>query len=341
MNQNTRADEAQYDALAAWLAKLVVFLTMVVIVAGSLVTGYKAALSDPTWPTFVGHWYPMYWVGGLMYEDGHRVTVSILTLATLALTIVVRRREKRPGLRKMAVWAFVLLIVQALIGGVIIRWLRQVPASMLHATAAQLFFCVVTGMALVTSKGWFQLQEVRRVLMPVMDAAPGTRERGRALARLALVLSGMTVLQIVLGAGVRHGDRVHDAFFWTCLAMHFLNWTGIVFMGGSLNAQIRGLGELACPLRVPANAAVGLVMLQFVLGFLSFFANRGRLTPGVPPPHEVAISSTHLAVAGVLLGCFVVLTLRARYLFREEPLAPGADSDFATARLPASGEILS
>src|SRR5690242_6159157 len=64
-----------YDPLIAFSAKLVVFSTFLTLFAGSLVTGFKAALSDPTWPQFVGYWYPKFWVGGLRFEDSHRLNV--------------------------------------------------------------------------------------------------------------------------------------------------------------------------------------------------------------------------------------------------------------------------
>src|SRR5262245_35131434 len=55
------------------LARVTVFATFLLLIAGALVTGNKAAMADPTWPKFVDSWWPRFWVGGLLYEDSHRI----------------------------------------------------------------------------------------------------------------------------------------------------------------------------------------------------------------------------------------------------------------------------
>ncbi len=313
---NRSATAARYDAPTAWLSKIVVVWTMVVLVAGSLVTGYKAALSDPTWPTFVGHWYPVYWVGGLMYEDSHRLTVSILSFGTLALVVMIVLRDGRPAMRKLAWWTFALLIAQALVGAVIIKWLRPVEASMLHASAGQLFFCAVTAVALCLSKGWFRLGESAGRAAAAAANEPHLGAAMAAMRRLTTACACLTFLQIVLGSGVRHGDdRVHHTTFWVFLVAHLVTWTAIVFTVGILNGKLRDLGEHDRPLRFGINAATGLVLFQLVLGAFSFFANRARLEENTPHPEHVAVSSLHLLVGGILLATFLVQALRAWRLY--------------------------
>ena len=71
-------------------------------IVGALITGNKAALSDPTWPKFVGSWLPQKetWVGGLRYEDTHRVIAATTGLLTLALAVWLQVREPRRWLRR-------------------------------------------------------------------------------------------------------------------------------------------------------------------------------------------------------------------------------------------------
>ena len=45
-----------YNPGLAAFAKLTALFTLVLIGAGALITGNKAALSDPTWPKFAGSW---------------------------------------------------------------------------------------------------------------------------------------------------------------------------------------------------------------------------------------------------------------------------------------------
>lgn len=327
MDRQLVVGQGQYNATVAWLAKAVVAMTVVVLVAGSLVTGFEAALSDPTWPLFVGHWYPMYWVGGLMYEDSHRLTVGVLSLVTLALSIVTLVKDRRPGMRWMAIGAFLLLLAQAIVGGVIIKMLRPVAASMVHASVGQLFFCFVVAYALFTSRGWWGLQ-------PAVEKAraaagnPELRSRMRGVRRVLTLCAALTYLQIILGSGIRHGNRANDVMFWSFLVAHIVNWTVIVFLVGGVHARLREIREHSGPLRFGAHLAALLVMVQLFLGFFSYFANRSRLDQNTPRHDHVAVSSCHLIVGGFVMATFLVGALRARRLF-----PPDQDE----APLPASG----
>ena len=58
-------------------AKLVAGCTVILILAGSLVTSHDAGLSVPDWPTSYG-WNmftfpPSMWVANVIYEHGHRL----------------------------------------------------------------------------------------------------------------------------------------------------------------------------------------------------------------------------------------------------------------------------
>ena len=70
-------------------AKLVVACTVILILAGSLVTSHDAGLSVPDWPTSYG-WNmftfpPSMWVANIFYEHGHRLIASTVGFLTTHL----------------------------------------------------------------------------------------------------------------------------------------------------------------------------------------------------------------------------------------------------------------
>ena len=70
-------------------AKFVAGCTVLLVLAGSLVTSTGSGLSVPDWPTSYG-WNmftfpPSKWVGGIFYEHGHRLIASTVGCLTIVL----------------------------------------------------------------------------------------------------------------------------------------------------------------------------------------------------------------------------------------------------------------
>ena len=80
-------------------AKFVAACTVLLILAGSLVTSTGSGLSVPDWPTTYG-WNmftfpPSKWVGGIFYEHGHRLIASTVGFLTIILAVVALARRSR------------------------------------------------------------------------------------------------------------------------------------------------------------------------------------------------------------------------------------------------------
>src|SRR5262249_59187786 len=65
--------------------------TVVLLMAGSLVTSHGAGLSVPDWPTSYG-WNmftfpPSMWVGNILFEHGHRLVASGVGVLTIVLVV--------------------------------------------------------------------------------------------------------------------------------------------------------------------------------------------------------------------------------------------------------------
>src|SRR5437879_11937573 len=102
-------------------AKLVVAATVLLILAGSLVTSHDAGLSVPDWPTSYG-WSmftfpPSMWVANILYEHGHRLIASTVGFLTIVLAVWVWTADPRRWLRWFGVGALGVAVAEGVPGG--------------------------------------------------------------------------------------------------------------------------------------------------------------------------------------------------------------------------------
>jgi len=92
----------------------VVCWTVVLFIAGALVTSKEAALSVTDWPKSHGTWVPPLSMlqGGDFFEFSHRVVAGGLGILTLALAVLLWAKEKRPWLRWLGLVAVLGVAVQ-------------------------------------------------------------------------------------------------------------------------------------------------------------------------------------------------------------------------------------
>jgi cytochrome c oxidase assembly protein subunit 15 len=179
-----------------WLHRFAVFTaaaTLFLIWVGGLVTSYGVGMSVPDWPTTYGYnmfFFPFSkWVGGIFYEHSHRLTASGVGLLTIILAVWLWRKDERHWLRHLGLVAVVLVCLQGLLGGLRVTQLND-KIGIFHATLAQLFFALICAIALFTSWRW------RESKLAIYDAS--------ALRYLYLFATGMILLQLIIGASMRH-----------------------------------------------------------------------------------------------------------------------------------------
>src|SRR5258708_27963278 len=98
--------------------------TVLLFVAGALVTSKDAALSVTDWPTSHGTLVPPLssLQGGDLFEFSHRAIAGGLGILTLALAVLLWAKESRVWLRWLGIFSGRGRAVQALLGGpVVIR----------------------------------------------------------------------------------------------------------------------------------------------------------------------------------------------------------------------------
>ena len=287
---------AQSSLASVWPHRIAVVLacaTFPLLFIGGLVTSKGAGLAVPDWPTTFGYnmflypWSKM--VGGIFYEHSHRLVASFVGLVTIALALTLWLREPRRWLRWLGIAALVLVIAQGVLGGLRVVLLEHLLA-VVHAGMAQIFFALTICLAMFTSKEWQR-----------SPAEPPLNDGGR-LWRLCAVTTGLIYLQIVFGAVLRHTGTRLDAHlvFAALVTLH------VVFVFLRVSRHHADFARL----NRPALALFALLVLQLVLGTLSYIAKFTALWR-VSMDFIVWATTTHLAVGALMLAASVALTLRA------------------------------
>ena len=286
-------------------AKFVAGCTVLLVLAGSLVTSTDSGLSVPDWPTTYG-WNmftfpPSKWVGGILYEHGHRLIASTVGFLTIVLAVWLWMSERRRWMKWLGVGALGAVIAQGVLGGLTVMFFLPAPVSTAHAGLAEIFFCMTVAIALFTSRGW-------------IDGYAGHSVDDGSLRRLATTTTGLVYCQILVGATMRHtgaGLAIPDfplmfGHLWPThwdpkIAVHFAHRVGaalvaiaVVWTAASVFSRTR-LGEL----RRPAALLIALVAVQITLGALTVLSKR-----------DVWINSVHVVCGALVLTTSLVLTLR-------------------------------
>jgi cytochrome c oxidase assembly protein subunit 15 len=309
-----------------WLhrfAKLVAACTWLLVIAGGLVTSTGSGLSVPDWPTTYG-WsmftFPLSkWVGGIVYEHGHRLIASSVGMLTILLVVWVWMKDTRPWVRGLSVVALGAVVAQGTLGGITVLFKLPPVISISHAGLAQAFFCMAVAIALATSRGWRE---------GYAATSPASLAADLGLRRLAVITTAVIYLQILIGATMRHtgaGLAIPDfplAFGrlvppWDKLstgpvAVHFahrvvaLAAAALIFVEA---VRISKLHRASPQLTRPAWLLAGLVVLQIALG--AFVVLSGK---------NVVVNTAHVANGALTLATSLVVTLRAfRPVMSEDP----------------------
>src|SRR5215831_17050479 len=139
-------------------AKFVVACTVLLLLAGSLVTSHDADLSVPDWPTTYG-WNmftfpPSMWVANIAYEHGHRLVATGVGMLTIVLAAWLWTAEHGSWLRWMGFVALGAIVAQGVLGGITVLLLLPPAISTAHAALAEIFFCITVAIAVFTSPAW-------------------------------------------------------------------------------------------------------------------------------------------------------------------------------------------
>jgi len=307
--------------------------TFALIFIGGLVTSTGSALAVPDWPLAYGHLIPRL-VGGVRFEYGHRVAAGFVVILTIVLALWTWLGERRAWVRKTAVAALCLIVIQAVLGGITVLYLLPLPIAVAHAATAQAFFCVMIAMATFTNSRWESIE------------SRGETAAWPSLRTLAALTTGVIYAQILIGALMRHmgaGLAIPDfplvygglvpPEFTPPIVVNFGHRCGaivvttlVVWTAIAIFSRYRNEPYLVRP----AIGLLALLALQISLGALTIWTGRA-----------VIPTTAHVAIGAAVLATSFALTLRVFHLFRTAPdsaaKANNWTSDLGDSRAMAGG----
>ena len=318
------------------LHKFAVFVagcTVFLVFAGSLVTSTDSGLAVPDWPTTYGwnmfSFPPSKWVGGILYEHGHRLIASGVGVLTIVLAVWLWLAEQRRWLRWLAVAAIGTVVAQGILGGLTVLFFLPAAISTAHAGLAEIFFSLTVAIALFTSPNWIAGYGRRDVGQPGVDDGP--------LRRLATATTALIYVQILVGATMRHtgaglaipdfplmfGHLLPD--HWSPkIAIHFAHRLGALFIAlpvAVTAARIFSRHRNRRELMQATTVIIVLLVVQVTLGALTVWSRR-----------DVWLNSLHVVCGALTLTTSLVLTLRC-WRVRFEAGAVPMNSDGTLRRL--------
>ncbi|MCA9176024.1 MAG: COX15/CtaA family protein [Planctomycetales bacterium] len=330
------------------LSLALLYVTFPLIWMGGLVTTYDAGMAVPDWPSTYGYNLFLYpwssWIGGpwdLFVEHGHRLLASLAGLIAIALVVVTQRYEPRAWVRRFAVGALALVILQGVLGGARVL-LDQRTVAMVHACVGPLFFMYAGAMACFTEPAWRQVEQ----RLPTSAGSKATR--------LAWITLGLAFVQLVLGANLRHIRVDASAATFRAFALFHIGMAFVV-LGHAVALAIRGRHpDVPKLVRGGCTRVAVLVTLQVALGVATWTMKYGwpiwlptpAFAHGLVVLNEGLIQSmtvtAHMAIGSMILIHTLVAAVRGSRMMSDVPvLAAGeAEQSSVVSRFASEGSQL-
>ena len=262
--------------------------TILLLVAGALVTSNDAALAVPDWPTSYGTFTPpMY--GGIFYEHSHRLIAGALGIFLIIEAVVIWSCEKRRWLRWFALAAVCGVIAQAILGGQVVIQLLHYWLPVLHACFAQIMLGAILSLAVFTSKWWTEEQ-------PALDDHGGI-----SIHTIVIVNAVVTFLQVFLGAGFRHQDMpIWPHIVGAIVVLGVMSWTAAV---------LRRRFDSSRELRFGRSLLHAMVGTQLLLGGAAYWSRLVTQDAPQPIPVMVVLTVVHTVFGALVFATSILVVL--------------------------------
>jgi heme A synthase len=302
--------------------------TYVLLLVGGLVHGTGSSLACPDWPLCHGQFFPAM-NHGVEYEHSHRLAAGTVAVMTMVLAGWLFVDKRFRSLRPLAVAAPIMVLAQAVLGGLTVIFKLPRFITLSHLTLSMCFFSVTIVIAI-------------RTRTPDGEAPAVRSESVSPDPRLIAGATALAILgQILIGGLVRHSMAgLACTTFPFCFGhvwppdspsamserIHMVHriWGGVVAgcvmaTAWFVAARAKKLATQGAPqaewLRRLAIAAPILVLIQITLGVLS-----------VTTLLHLPVVEAHLGVGALLLGSFVAMwtLLPAQSAAPSSATTPGA-----------------
>ena len=300
-----------YKPGLAWFAAFGTIWVFVLVILGAFTTTIGAGMVFADWPLSNGSLNPQGWMDNLAMfaEHSHRLSAGVMSTVTIILAVWIWRTEERAWLRRLAVFAVALVLVQALVGGLRVlldqRHVAMVDTSvgrlfaMLHACLAQLFVCTLLAIAVACSRAWIR----------------GGAAVSDGVRRVGIICCGLLFVQLAIAAVMRHsfaglaiptfpystaeGGWLPTAWDFR-VAIHFAHRVMAVVLAIALIGfafKIRTDRAASIGMRIGASLLVSLIAIQITLGAKIIWTHRAA-----------AVTTGHVAVGALTLAATFWLT---------------------------------
>ena len=278
----------RYNAGVHRFAVFVFCWTVLLLVAGALVTSHEAALSVPDWPTSYGGFTPPM-VGGIVYEHSHRLIAGVLGILLIVEAAVIWRKESRKWLRWFALAAVGGVVAQAILGGQVVIQLLHYWLPVFHACFAQIMFGAILCLAVFTSKWW-------------MEEHPALEDRGGlSIHAIVIANAAATFLQVFLGAGFRHQDMpIWPHMVGALMVLGVMIWTAVM-----LRRRFDASRELTFG-RTLLHSVVG---TQILLGGAAYWSRLVTQDAPQPMPVMVWLTVIHTVFGALVFASSILVVL--------------------------------
>jgi cytochrome c oxidase assembly protein subunit 15 len=279
---------ASYHPSVHRFSIFVVCWTLLLLIAGALVTSNEAALSVPDWPLSYGSLTPPM-VGGIRYEHSHRVIAGMLGLLSVVLAVVVWAKDERRWLRWFSVAAVLGIAAQGVLGGEVVRQLLHYWLPVMHACFAQIVFAALLSIAVFTSRWW------------IADH-PRIEDSGSpSIHTLAIVNATVIYFQVILGAGFRHKEiPVWPHMVGALIVLGMIIWTAAV-----LRRRFEKSAAIS-KTRILLHAILG---TQLALGLGAYWSRLTTADAPQPMPLMVTLTVLHTVVGALLFAVSILIVL--------------------------------
>lgn len=290
-------------------ALLLACCTLLLVVAGAMVTSKDAGLSVPDWPLSYGRLMPPM-EGNIFYEHGHRMIATAVGMLSIVMAVWLWRSPAPRWLKMTGLAAVGGVIAQGVLGGITVLWMLPPAVSSSHACLAELFFSTTVAIALFTSRAW-------------QNGAAAVEDRGLLpLRTVALFLPVFVLFQVALGATARHkaiGSIYH-------IANSALVTAAVLYVTLRILLHCARHGAL----RQSAIGMLIVTLVQVFLGIAAYMSRIATVDAVQPMPVMVTFTVMHVAVGALTMAASVVLAIQVCRNVRRHAAHPQTSARYVT-----------
>jgi cytochrome c oxidase assembly protein subunit 15 len=279
--------------------------TLLLILSGGLVTGFRAGMAVVDWPNTFGFnmfLYPLAkMTGGVFYEHAHRLLGALVGFTTLTFAIILTIRRRSLGALVLVWIVGFCVLLQGVMGGIrVIDSSPEIRAhlAVVHGFFAHLILAGMIGVAVLISP---------RAKRPSDNSVPPSETDGFLAALLVVAILGQTLM----GTLVRQMD--------IGLMIHLTLAMLVAVLAIVVGVRMWGLYPHIAVLARGGVALMGVVVLQILLGgtALIFRTPPAGASPSAEqlqaqadamrPAANALLTTAHQTTAAVLLAIAALL----------------------------------